>query len=98
MLTGGVARRIAARGYHGHVDDGLDAGFFGSLCKLSGRLYEARVDRIAEVGTLHSVQRGTDRVEIEKVPKHYFSTKPLQLLRSLVGPMGEHPHRMLFLE
>src|SRR5258707_6921512 len=98
MLTGGVARRIAARGYHAHVDDGLDAGFCGSLSELSGRLYEAGVDRIAEVGTLHSVQRGTDKVEIEEVAKHDLSAKLLQLLRSLVGPMGEYPHRLPFPE
>src|SRR5262249_49174112 len=55
LLTGGFARRIAARGYHGHVDDDLDAGFLGSLSELSGRLHEAWADRIAEVGTLHSV-------------------------------------------
>ena len=59
MLTGGFARRIAARGFHGHVDDDFDADFLGSLCELSGRLHEAWADRIAEVGTLHSVQRGT---------------------------------------
>src|SRR5258705_12181708 len=98
MLTGGVARRIAARGYHGHVDDGLDAGFFGSLSELSGRLYEARVDRIAEVGTLHSVQRGTDKVEIEEVAKHDLCAKLLQLLRSLVGPMSEHTHSVILFE
>src|SRR6266478_4397758 len=98
MLTGGFARRIAARGYHGHVDDDFDTGFLGSLCELSGRLHETWADRIAEVGTLHSVQRSTHRVEIEEVPKHDFSAKPLQLLRSLVGPMGKYPHRVLFFE
>src|SRR5258708_23194273 len=98
MLTGGFARRIAACGYHGHVDDDLDAGFLGSLCELSGRLHEAWADRVAEVGTLHSVQRRTHGVEIEEVAKHDLSAKLLQLLRSLVGPMGERPHRVLFLE
>src|SRR5260370_17088987 len=98
MLTGGVARRIAARGYHGHVDDDFDAGFFGSLSKMSGRLYEARINRIAEIGTLHSVQRGTHRVEIEEVAKHDLSAKLLQLRRSLVRPMGHPPHRVFFLQ
>ncbi len=50
--------------------------------------------RIAEVGTLYSVQRGTHRVKIEEVPEHNLSAKPLQLLRSLVRPVGEHPHRV----
>ena len=98
MLTGGFARRIAARGFHGHVDDDFDADFLGSLCELSGRLHEAWADRIAEVGTLHSVQRRTHRVEIEEVPEHDLSAKLLQLLRSFVRPMGEHPQRVLFLE
>src|SRR4029077_10978566 len=42
MLTGGVAFRVAARGYLRHVDDDLDPGFLGSLCELSGRLHDAR--------------------------------------------------------
>jgi hypothetical protein len=68
------------------------------LRELCGRLHEAWADRIAEVGALHSVQRRTHGVEIEEVPKNDFSAKLLQLLRSLVGPMGEYPHRVLFLE
>src|SRR5260370_8915084 len=96
MLTCGFAFRVAARGYLRHVDDDLDAGFLGSLCELSGRLHDAWADRIAEVGTLHSVQCGPHRIEIEEVPKHRLSAKLLQLLRSLVTPMGEYPPRVVF--
>src|SRR6266851_7290812 len=91
MLTGGFARRIAARGFHGHVDDDFDADFLGSLCELSGRLHDAWADPIAEVGTLHSVQRRTHRVEIEEVPEHDLSAKLLQLLRSFVQADGRAP-------
>src|SRR5271170_4598252 len=98
MLTGGVAFRVAARGYLRHVDDDFDTGFLGSLSELGGRPHEAWADRIAEVGPLHSAQRGTHRVEIEEVAKHDLSAKLLQLLRSLVGPMGQDPHGVLFLE
>src|SRR5260370_8693112 len=59
MLTGGVAFCVAARGYLRHVDDHFDTGFSGGLRELSSRLRKARADRIAEIGTLHSVQRGT---------------------------------------
>lgn len=45
---------------------------------------------------MHSVQCGPHRVEIEEVPKHRLSAKLLQLLRSLVRPMGEYPHRVVF--
>src|SRR5579863_2106664 len=98
MLTGGFAFRVAARGYLRHVDHDFDTGFLGSLRELSGRLHEAWADRIAEVGALHSAERGTHRVEIEEVAKHDRSAKLLQMLRSLVGPMGENPHGVLFLE
>ena len=36
--------------------------------------------------------------EIIPTPKHDLSAKLLQLLRSLVGPMGENPHGVLFLQ
>jgi hypothetical protein len=98
MLTGGVAFRVAARGYLRHVDYYFDTGFLGSLRELSGRLHEAWADRIAEVGPLHSAQRGTHRVEIKEVAKHDLSASRPQLLRSLVGPMGDHTHGMPFLE
>jgi hypothetical protein len=97
MLTGGLAFRIAARGYLRHVDDDFGPCFLGRLRELSGRLHKARADRIAEVGPLHSVQRGTHRVEIEEVTKHDLSANLLQLLRSVVGPMGENPNGVLFL-
>src|SRR5260370_34448169 len=98
MLTCGFAFRVAARGYLRHVDDDLDAGFLGSLCELSGRLPDAWADRIAEVGTLHFVQRGTHSVKIEEVPEHDLSASLEQLLRSLVRPMRKHPHRVLVLD
>jgi hypothetical protein len=98
MLTGGVAFRVPARRYLRHVDYYFDTGFLGSLRELSGRLHQAWVDWIAEVGPLHSAQRGTHGVEIEEVAKHDLSASLLQLLRSLVGPMGEHPHGVPFLE
>ena len=98
MLKGGFAFRVAARGYLRHVDDDFDTGFLGNLRELSGRLRKAWADRIAEVGPLHSAQRGTHGVEIEEVAKHDLSAKLEQLLRSLVGPMGENPHGVLFLE
>src|SRR5216684_3417126 len=98
MLTGGFARRIAARGFHGHVDDDFDADFLGSLCELSGRLHEAWADRIAEVGPLHFVQRGTHSVKIEEVPQHDLSANFLQVLRSLVEPMGEHTYSLILFE
>src|SRR6266851_439931 len=56
------------------------AGFLGSLCELRGRLHDAWADRIAEVGTLHFVQRGTHSVKIEEVPEHDLSANLLQLL------------------
>src|SRR5258708_22444948 len=98
MLTGGVAFRVAARGYLRHVDEHFDPGLLGSLRELSGRLHQAWADRIAEVGALHSIQRATHRVEIEEVAKHHLSANLEQMLRSLVGPMGEYPHGLMFLE
>src|SRR5258708_32315714 len=98
MLTGGIARRIAARGFHGHVDDDLDAGFLGSLCELSGRLHEAWADRIAAAGPLHSVQRGTHGVEIEEGPEHDLSASRLQFIASRVGALRESPPGALSLE
>jgi hypothetical protein len=98
MLAGGFAFRVAARGYLRHVYDDFDTGFLRSLRELGGRLHNAWADRIAEVGTLHSAQRGTHRVEVKEVAKHDLSANLLQLLRSLIGPMGKHPHRVLFLE
>src|SRR5260370_42552282 len=98
MLTCGFAFRVAARGYLRHVDDDLDAGSLGSLRELSGGLHDAWADRIAEVGTLHFVQRGTHSVKIEEVPEHDLSAKLLQLLRSLVGPMGKHAYSLILFE
>ena len=88
MLTGRVTFRVASRGYLRHVDEDFDAGFLGSLRELSSRLHKAGADRKAEVGPLHSAQRGTHRVEVEEVAKRDLSASLLQLLRSLVGPMG----------
>src|SRR5580658_10400880 len=98
MLTGGFAVRVAARGYLRHVDDDFDTGLLCSLRELGGRLQDAWADRKAEVGPIHSAQSGTHRVEIEEVAKHDLSAKLEQLLRSLVGPMGQDPHGVLFLE
>jgi hypothetical protein len=98
MLTGGVAFRVAARGYLRHVDDDFDAGFLGRLRELSGRLHQSWADRIAEVGPRHAAQRGTHRVEVEEVAKHNLSTDLLQLLRSFVGPMGEHAYSVILFE
>src|SRR5260370_42652737 len=98
MLTGGFAFRVAARGYLRHVDDDFDTGFLGRLCELRGRLHQAWADRKAEVGPLRSAQRGTHRVEVEEVAKHDLSASLLQLLRSLVGPMGEHTYSVILFE
>src|SRR5262249_42327322 len=98
MLTGGFAFRVAARGYLRHVDDDLDTGFLGSLGELGSRLHQARADRIAEVSPIHSAQRGAHRVEVEEVAKHHLSSNLLELLRSLVRPMRQSPHRVPFLE
>src|SRR5260370_27455303 len=98
MVTCGFAFRVAARGYLRHVDDDLDAGFLGSLCELSGRLHDPWADRIAEVGPLHSAQGGTHRVEIEQVAKHDLSASLSQLLRSLVGPMGEYAYSVILFD
>src|SRR5260370_41189557 len=98
MLACGIAFRVAARGYLRHVADDFDTGFLGSLCELGARLHDAWADRIAEVGPLHSAQCGTHRVEIEEVAKHDLNANLLQLLRSLVGPMGEHAYSVILFE
>src|SRR5580692_5083657 len=98
MLAGGLTFRVAARGYLGHVDDDFDTGFLGSLRELGGRLHKAWADRIAEVGPLHSAQRGTHRVEIEEVAKHDLNANFQQLLRSLVGSMGKHAYSLILFE
>jgi hypothetical protein len=98
MLAGGIPLRVTACGYLRHVDDDFNSGFLGRLCKLSGRLHDAWAYRIAEVGPIHSAQRGAHRVEVQQVAKHDLGAGLLQLLRSLVGPMGEYAYSVILFE
>ena len=89
MIACGVARRISARRDLRYVHDRLDASLFRRLRELCGRLNQAGLDRIDEIGPIHALEGLADSVELEQVADDDLRPELAKVFGPLVRPMDE---------